>query len=106
MTGTHFHLARESFGPGLEAWLVANAGWLIGVGTCVVLIIGIVHATVVKQRSRPARPVRPPSGPVESYRSRHDMSSKCGWDEYVIGRRLEREVAPWVNAEEEAGRAV
>lgn len=40
-------------------------------------------------------------GPVEpdqvEHRSRHDMSSKVGWDEYVIGQRLEREVAPEID---------
>lgn len=39
--------------------------------------------------------------PVVEHPSRHDMSSMRGWDEYVIGQRLEREVAPEIVLDDE-----
>lgn len=69
--------------PVLGEW----PGWM----TVLVVFLAVVQLLPRLIHLADRGPVEP--DPVE-HRSRHDVSSMVGWDEYVIGQRLEREVAP------------
>lgn len=83
--------------PVFGAW----PGWM----TVLVVALLVLYLLPPVMRLIDRHPVDPDE-PVVEHPSRHDMSSMRGWDEYVIGQRLEREVAPEITAsfdDEQAG---
>lgn len=71
-------------------------GWM----TVLVVALLVLYLLPPVMRLIDRHPVDEDDSVVE-HPSRRDMSSMRGWDEYVIGQRLEREVAPEIVLDDE-----